>query len=108
MNKWFILPAILTWVIAVHSVANLAFGFCIQSNLPTMYPPHSCSKPDLPPCIYSKDCSEYDISLIKIQIGNYRICIEKYLDDVKDHIECTQERASEARDEYNNFVNSFK
>ena len=108
MDKWFILSAILTGVIAVYSSANSAFGFCIQSDLPTMYPPHSCTKPELPPCVYSKDCSEYEILLVKIQVENYRICITGYLDDVKDHIECAQERASEARDEYNNFVNSIK
>ena len=108
MNKWFILSAISTGVIAICSIANSAFGFCIQSNLPTMYPSHSCSKPNLPPCIYSKDCSEDEISLAKIQLENYRICITGYLNDVEDHIECARERASEARNEYNNFVNSFK
>lgn len=93
--------------LSVLLVADSAFGFCIQGNLPTTYPSHSCSKPDLPPCVYSKDCSEDEISLVKIQIENYRICITRYLDDVQNHIECVNERASEARDEYNNFVNSF-
>ena len=91
----------------VFFVATSAFGFCLQENLPTRYPLHPCSKPDLPSCVYSKDCSEDEISLAKIQIENYRICISGYLQDVQNHIECAKERASEARDEYNNFVNSF-
>ena len=106
MVKGIILSAISIGLIAVYPIANSAFGFCIQSDLPTMYPSHSCVKPDLPPCIYSKNCSEYEISLVRIQLENYRICISRYLKDVKDHIECAQERATEARDEYNNFVNS--
>jgi hypothetical protein len=93
--------------LSVFFFATSAFGFCLQENLPTMYPSHSCSQPELPPCVYSKDCSEDEIALVKIQIENYRICITGYLDDVQDHIECAIERASEARDEYNNFVNSF-
>ena len=88
-------------------VANSAFGFCLQENLPSMYPSHSCTEPNLPPCVYNKDCNEVERSLAKIQIENYRICIAGYLDDVQDHIDCAMERASEARDEYNNFVNSF-
>ena len=107
MYKWLIVSVTTSVVIAVYSGANSAFGFCLQDNLPTMYPAHSCSKPDLPTCIGSKDCSEDEISLVKIQLENYRICISGYLDDVKEHIECAQERASEAIDEYNNFVNSF-
>jgi hypothetical protein len=107
MAKWFIISVISTGLIVVYSVANSAFGFCIQSNLPTIYPSHSCSKPDLPPCIYSADCSEYEISLIKIQVENYRICISRYLVNVQDHIDCAMERALEAQDEYNNFINSF-
>ena len=95
-------------ILFVLLVSNSAFGFCVQSNLPTMYPSHSCSKPDLPSCIDSKDCGEYEIALVKIQLGNYRICIEQYLDDVEDHIECVKERASEARDEYNSLINSFQ
>ncbi|MGD9090278.1 MAG: hypothetical protein PVI38_17390 [Desulfobacterales bacterium] len=95
-------------ILLVLLVSSSAFGFCIQGNLPTMYPSHSCSKPDLPSCIYSKDCGEYEIALVKIQLGNYRICIEQYLGAVEDHIECARERASEARDEYNNLINSFQ
>jgi hypothetical protein len=108
MSKSFILSAISTGLFAVFLVNTSAFSFCLRDNLPTTYPSHSCTKPDLPPCIYSKNCSEDEISITKIKVENYRMCVSRYLEDVKNHIECAQERASEARHEYNDFINSLK
>jgi hypothetical protein len=94
--------------LVVLSIANLTSAGCIVSgNIMLGYPEHECSKPFVPLCLYDRSCDEWEVSDFKIQLKRYKNCINEYLDNVEIDIECAKQRASEAADEYNNFVKSF-
>ena len=94
-------------VIAIILIASSAFGECLRGNLITRYPNHHCLKPFVPPCVSNGNCDESEWTSLKQKIEIYRNCITEYADNVEKDIECAKQRASDAIDEYNNFVKSF-
>ena len=81
---------------------------CFGGNITFGYPEHDCRKPDLPFCVASRNCTDTDLSLFKLDLDSYSRCIDKYVEQVDADICCVREKRNEAVEEFNRFIRSVK
>jgi len=63
-------------------------------------PSHYCSKPYVP----TSFSSESDVELFKLDVEQYKRCIEDFVEEQQDAVKKHKEAAEDAIDEWNSFV----
>lgn len=86
----------------VSLLAALLLAMQITPARADMFAPsHTCSKPYVPTSFSSNS----ELESFKLDVEQYKRCIEDFVNDQKDAIKKHKEAADDAIDEWNSFVN---
>ena len=102
MKKTIIAVTVIFHLMTTAPSQALVFG---DSNLSfTGYPDHTCYEPHIP---YSFS-DQFEFENFKREVENYSDCIKKYVEAAKLDKERITEKANEAVEQFNRFIDSIK